>query len=82
MREQKQTATENPYIDLEQAAKYLCLAKSSLYQRTHLKTIPFYKINRKILFKVSELDTYIESHRVKTQSEIEAEACTRLLTQS
>jgi len=82
MREQNQTAIESPYIDIKTACKYLCIAKATLYQRTHLKTIPFYKINRKILFKVSELDQYVESHRVKTQAEIETEASTRLITRS
>ena len=77
-----QKKIECPFIDLDTACNYLSIAKATMYQKTHLKTIPFYKINRKILFKVSELDTYIESHRVKTQSEIETEAATRLLTQS
>ena len=33
------------------------------------------------IIKVSELETYVENSRVKTQSEIETEAATRLMTQ-
>ena len=79
--EQKQSAIDRTYVDLETACNYLCIAKATMYQKTHLKTIPFYKIGRKILFKVSELETYVENSRVKTQSEIETEAATRLMTQ-
>ena len=82
MKAQEQKKIESPFIGLNEACNYLSIAKATMYQKTHLKTIPFYKINRKILFKVSELEAYVESHRVIPQSEIETEAATRLLTQS
>lgn len=80
MKPHEQKKIERPFISLEEACEFLSIAKSTMYQKTFLKTIPFYKMNRKILFKVSELKDYVESHRVKTQSEIETEAMTNLVT--
>ncbi len=71
-----------PYLTLNQASNYLGLSRSTLYSYTHKKVIPFYKIRRKLLFKVEELNNFIENHRVKTQSEIETEASTRVMTQN
>ena len=81
MSQQTQSKIDRPYIGLEEACLFLSISKATMYQRTMRKTIPFYKIDRKILFKVSELDAYIESHRVKTQSEIETEALESILSQ-
>jgi len=81
MSKQTTTQIESPYINLESACKYLGIAKATMYKKTSEKTIGFFKPGRKILFSVSELQSYVESHRVRTQSEIETEACTRLLTQ-
>jgi len=78
---QEQKKIERPFISLEEACIFMSIAKATMYQKTMRKTIPFYRTGRKILFKVSELNEYIESHRVKTQSEIESEAATRLLIQ-
>ena len=80
--EQKQTAIDQTYIDLEQACKYLHIAKPTMYQKTSRKEIKHFKCGRKILFRVSDLKEYVESNEVKTQSELETEAATRLLTQS
>lgn len=78
---QKQKEIDRPYIDLETACLFLSISKATMYQRTMRKTIPFYKISRKILFKVSELENLIESNKVKSQQEIETEALESILSQ-
>jgi len=62
------------YLSLEEAGKYLGLSKKTLYQFTHKKTIPYYKPNNKVYFKVEDLDNWINKNRVSSQSEIEREA--------
>jgi len=65
---------QKPYLSLEETCEYLSLKKPTLYQYTSKHILPFYKIRRKILFKVTELNEFIENHRIKTNAEIEAEA--------
>ena len=62
------------FMSLEEAADYLSYTKSSLYQFTSKRLIPHYKIGRKVLFKVSELNDFVEKHRVATKSEIKKQA--------
>ena len=37
-------------LTLEEAAKFMGIARSSLYKMTHEQTIPFYKPNGKMIF--------------------------------
>jgi excisionase family DNA binding protein len=69
-----------PYLSLEEAANYLSLKKSTIYQYTSKNLIPHYKFRRRILFKISELNEFIEECRVKTNAEIETEAITNIVT--
>lgn len=76
---QREAKIERPYIDLEEACSYLSISKATMYQKTMRKTIPHFKCGRKILFKVNDLNNYIESNRIKTTSEIESEALQLIL---
>jgi excisionase family DNA binding protein len=67
------------WLSLEDAASHLSYKKSSLYQFTSRNLIPHYKIRRKILFKLSELNDYIEKHRISTSAEIEAKAISNIV---
>jgi excisionase family DNA binding protein len=78
MTEVKSSDFQKPYISLEEASEYLSLKKSTLYSYTSKNVLPYYKIRRKILFKVSELNEFIENNRVKSNAEIETEALTKL----
>lgn len=80
MNENQSSKSQKPYLSLEEAATYLSLKKSTLYQYTSKKILPFYKIRRKILFKVDELNEFIENHRVKTSDEIEEEALNQFVS--
>jgi len=70
---------ERKFLTLEEASDYLGLKKSTLYLYTHKRVIPFYKPRgRKVYFKISDLNNFLEQGRVKTQEEIEQEATNKL----
>lgn len=70
--------TQKTFLTLPEAADYLSVSKSTVYQMTHRKTIPFYKPNGgqggKVYFRVEDLDNYICSGRIKSESELIQEA--------
>jgi excisionase family DNA binding protein len=62
---------------VEDAAYFLGLSKQTVYSYTSQGLIPFYKRAKKIYFKQSELQEWLESGRYKTQDEINKEASDR-----
>ena len=68
-------ATETPeYLDLAQAAKFLRMSESSLYTHTSQRRVPFIKRGRRLHFKRSDLQTWLDGGRKKTRDEIAQEA--------
>lgn len=62
-------------LTLEEAAKFMGIARSSLYKMTHEQTIPFYKPNGKmIFFEKSDLFAWVRKNRVSSEAEISEEA--------
>lgn len=62
-------------LTLEEAAKFMGIARSSLYKMTHEQTIPFYKPNGKmIFFEKSDLLAWVRKNRVSSEAEIYEEA--------
>ena len=62
-------------LTLEEAAKFMGIARSSLYKMTHEQTIPFYKPNGKmIFFEKSDLLAWVRKNRVSSEVEISEEA--------
>ena len=57
MREQ----IEDRYINIDEAAQFLCIKKSWLYQNHKLVGIPSYNIGRKLVFKIYELDAWVQN---------------------
>ncbi len=55
--------SQDRYMDLKEAARYLCLSQRTI--REHLKTIPHYRFGKKIFFKRSTLDEWVERFRVR-----------------
>ena len=49
------------YMDKRGAAKYTSLAVRNL--ESHLDEIPHFRVGNKVLFKKSELDHWMETHR-------------------
>lgn len=66
---------EKEFLTTKEAAAYLGMALSYLYKMTSKKSIPFYTpTGKKIYFKKSELDDWMNSSRVATNDEIESKA--------
>ncbi len=53
------------FMDLKEAAEYLPLSERTI--RQHLNEIPCFRYGRKVIFKKSELDQWMETFRVRDQ---------------
>lgn len=62
----------------KQAAGFLKLELSTLYEKTSKKLIPHFKKGNKLYFHKTELTKWIEKGRVKTKKDLETEAATAL----
>ena len=62
-------------LTVEEAAKFMGMARSSLYKMTSDQTTPFYRPNGKmIFFEKSDILSWIRKNRVSSREEIEEEA--------
>lgn len=55
-----QQQLEDRYINIDEAAQYLSIKKSWLYQNHKLEGIPSYYIGRRLVFKIPELDAWVQ----------------------
>ena len=63
------------FMSSVELAEYLNIAKSQTYKLVQAREIPYYRPNSKrIYFKRTEVDGWVEKHRYKSQSEIDHEA--------
>jgi len=58
------------YMDLTGAVEYLPLSERTI--REHLNEIPHFRYGKKIIFRKSELDQWMETFRVRDQNLDEA----------
>ena len=62
-------------LNLEEAAMFLGISKSSLYKMTHEQTIPYYKPNGKMVyFEKAELLTWIRRNAIASKAQVSEEA--------
>ena len=67
-------------LNLEEAACFLGIAKSTLYKMTHENRIPFYKPAGKLIyFEKSVLLDWIRSNRVMSEAELQEAARKKLI---
>ena len=71
---------EPGFLNIDQAADYLCLSKSTIYKMTAERTIPHCKMSKRVYFKPQVLEDWVSKYKVKTVNEIEQEAATYLMT--
>ena len=74
---------KKPFLDIDEASKYLSISKNTLYGYTSRSIIPYHKIQgRKIYFSIDDLNNFVlnKKNRYKSNEEIETEAVTRILT--
>jgi excisionase family DNA binding protein len=60
-------------LNIDQASEFLNLAKQTLYGFTSRFQIPFIKRGKKLYFRHSELETWLNEGKRKTNKQIEAE---------
>jgi excisionase family DNA binding protein len=53
------------YLNAKQAAEYLTLAKSTVYEYIHYRKLPFCKIGERVVFSKPELDKWIKKRTKK-----------------
>ena len=53
------------YMDLREVTEYLPLSERTI--RDHLNEIPYFRYGKKIIFRKSELDQWMETFRVRDQ---------------
>jgi excisionase family DNA binding protein len=63
-------------LDVQQAAQFLKLKTTTLYEKTSRKLIPHFKRGNKLYFHHSALQQWINQGKIKTNEEIECEAIT------
>lgn len=66
-------------LNVQQAAGFLKLQVTTLYEKTSRKLIPHFKKGNKLYFHLSELQEWIKQGKVKTHEEISCEAITYTL---
>jgi len=66
-------------LDVKQAADFLRLKITTLYEKTSEKTIPHFKKGNKLYFNKPELQDWVQSGKVKTNDELQSEASSYML---
>lgn len=66
-------------LDVKQAANYLRLKVTTLYEKTSRKLIPHFKKGNKLYFNKTELEAWVKAGKVKSADEMESEAATYVL---
>lgn len=61
---------EPPYLNLEQAAKYIGVKASTLGEMVRNGEISYIKVGLRIMFRRVDLDAYMMNHRVMSNAEI------------
>ena len=74
----QQNSGKKPYVEklltVQGAAEFLNLSVPTIYLKVSKGEIPFMKRSKRLYFSNEELMDYIKEGRIKTNSEIEAEA--------
>lgn len=68
-----QSSEQDEILFINQAAKFLNLAKPTLYGLTSKNEIPYIKKGKKLIFRRSELLKWLDEGRRKTNKEIQLE---------
>ena len=66
-------------LDVKQAAEFLHLEVTTIYEKTCRKLIPHFKKGNKLYFNLTKLESWIEQGKVQTSDEIGVEAANYLL---
>lgn len=64
---------QNEILSVDQAARFVNLAKATIYELTSKRQIPFFKKGKRLYFSKQELYAWIMEGKRKTVTEIEFE---------
>ncbi len=81
--QQSLNVKDKPFLSMDEASEYLGISKNTLYGYTSKGIIPYYKPqNRKIFFKVEELNKFVldKKNKFTSNQEIEEKAVTKIVT--
>lgn len=68
---EKQQTFQKEFLDISEASEYLNLSTSTLYKMTSGKELPYYVPGgKKIYFRRTELDTWIENGKIQPSGEL------------
>ena len=67
----------NEILTKKETLKYLKIGRCTLEKLMNQKQISFIKLDRKVLFKQSDIDEFIESKRILAKSDISKKKKTR-----
>jgi excisionase family DNA binding protein len=59
----RQTA-EDTLLTIEELMTYMKVSKRWIYERTHLKEIPYLKIDGQVRFRKKEIDRWIDTFKI------------------
>ena len=65
------------YLTAAEVAEYLRISESNLRGLMMRKKVPFYKLEGKVLFKISELDSMLEKNKKESLDELIQKATNR-----
>jgi excisionase family DNA binding protein len=60
---------EKKMLSSQEAAEYLCVPLATLMKYNSERRIPYYKIGRRVYYKVEDLAAFVESCRVPASNE-------------
>ena len=66
--------TSDEYLTIEETAKYINMAVSSVYGFVHFKRIPYIKRGKRLIFEKSKIDEWLQAGRKLTADEIKESA--------
>jgi excisionase family DNA binding protein len=69
----KSSFLDDQPINIDEAAAFIKKPKSTVYQMTSTRKIPFNKVGKQLLFFKKDLLAWIEESKKKTKKEIESE---------
>lgn len=55
---------KSQYYNIKEVADYLRLTTRTVYDYTSKRTIPHYKVNGKLLFKIEEISSWVNNFKV------------------
>lgn len=74
--EQLALINTKPILDVKEAAIFTGFSVKHIYRLTSSKQIPHFKKNAKLLFKKTELESWLTENKVLTEAEVNQKATT------